>query len=343
MPKVTLVPTGQEFTAPRTEPVLTAALRAGLNLPHSCKGGHCGSCRARLLSGEVEYPQPRPVGITEDEIRDGFVLLCQARPTGDLRVETREVRPAPDVEIKSLPCRVARLTALAPDVMSVELRLPVVEPFNYLPGQYVDVMLIDGRRRSFSIANASTGESRLELHIRRASSEGFTAQVFDTLRPGALLRIEGPLGQFWLRLDSPRPALMIAGGTGYAPLRAMLQHLLARGDRRAVRLYWGARGAADLYDHAGLRELVSARPQLAYEPVLSHPTTADAGFRRGWVHEAVLADVPCLAEFDVYAAGPPAMIEAIRSTFVAHGLPASQLHFDSFDYAPDALERMRAG
>ena len=342
MPKVTLVPTGQEFNATREETVLTAALQAGLNLPHSCKGGHCGSCRARLLSGRVEYPHPRPAGITEQELSDGFALLCQARPLGDLRVESREVRPAPDVEIKSLPCRVARLVPLAADVMSVELRLPAVEPFHFMPGQYVDVMLADGRRRSFSLANAPATEPRLELHVRRASTEGFTAHVFDTLRPGALLRIEGPLGQFWLRLESPRPALMIGGGTGYAPLRAMLQYLLERGDRRAVRLYWGTRSSADLYDDAWLRGLETRRPPFEYHPVLSHPATADEPCRRGLVHEAVLDDIARLAEFDVYAAGPPAMIEAIRSTFVARGLPPSQLFFDSFDYAPDALERMRA-
>jgi CDP-4-dehydro-6-deoxyglucose reductase len=342
MPKVTLVPTGQEFNAPSGETVLTAALRAGLNLPHSCKGGHCGSCRARLLGGRVEYPAPPPVGITAQELRDGYALLCQARPLDDLRIETREVRPAPDVEIRSLPCRVERLTPLAADVMRVELRLPAVEPFRYLPGQYVDVMLADGRRRSFSMANAPLSEPRIELHVRRASGTGFTAEVFETLRPGALLRIEGPLGQFCLHPDSPRPSLMIAGGTGYAPLRAMLQLLIERGDRRRVRFYWGARSRADLYEDAWLRATRLTHPHFEYEPVLSEPSAVDAPCRQGWVHEAVLADVPRLEEFDVYAAGPPAMIGAIRRTFVARGLPASQLFFDSFDYAPDTLERMRS-
>jgi len=341
MPRVVLVPTGEQFTAEPGEAVLTAALRAGLNLPHSCKGGHCSSCRARLLAGDVDYPWPRPAGISDEEIRVGFALLCQARARSNLRVEARAVRPAPDVEIRSLPCRAERLVRLTDDVMAVWLRLPAVETLPFRPGQYIDVMLPAGRRRSFSLANAPSDGVLLELHVRRASSEGFTAQVFDALEPGALLRIEGPLGQFWLRLESPRPVLMIGGGTGYAPLRAMLRQLVASGDRRPVTLYWGVRSAADLYEHAWLRQLEAERP-FRYVPVLSQATaTDDRTLRRGWVHEAVLADVPALAGCDVYAAGPPAMIEAIRASFVAHGLPREQLWFDSFDYAPDTLASMQ--
>jgi CDP-4-dehydro-6-deoxyglucose reductase len=340
MPRVVLVPTGQEFNAEPGEPVLTAALRAGLNLPHSCKGGHCAACLARLLSGRVDYPRPPPAGITDDEIRDGFALLCQARALEDLRVEAREVRPAPDVEIKSLPCRVDQLARLTHDVMAVTLRLPAIESLNFLPGQYIDVMLPRGRRRSFSLASTPADGPSLELHVRRASRDGFTGHLFDALQPGALLRIEGPLGQFWLRLESPRPVLMIGGGTGYAPLRAMLRQLLASGDRRAVTLYWGVRTAADLYEHAWLERLASERAGFRYVPVLSEAAPAEGpAWRRGWVHEALLSDLPALAGFDVYAAGPPAMIEAIRASFVAHGLPREQLWFDSFDYEPDTLSR----
>jgi CDP-4-dehydro-6-deoxyglucose reductase len=342
MPRVVLVPTGEQFSAEPGEAVLAAALRAGLNLPHSCKGGHCGSCRARLLAGEVDYPWPRPAGISDEEIRDGFALLCQARAHSDLRVEARAVRPAPDVEVRSLPCRAERLVRLTDDVMAMWLRLPAVETLPFRPGQYLDVMLPEGRRRSFSIASAPTDGALLELHVRRASSEGFTARVFDSLQPGALLRIEGPLGQFWLRLESPRPVLMIGGGTGYAPLRAMLRQLLASGDRRPVTLYWGVRSAADLYEHEWLRQLEAERASFRYVPVLSQAAAADdSTLRRGWVHEAALADVPALAGFDVYTAGPPALIEAIRTQFVAHGLPREQLWFDSFDYAPDSLASMQ--
>lgn len=344
MPRITLVPTGQEFSAERGETILGAALRAGLNLPHSCKGGHCASCRARILSGTFEYPGEMPTGITPDEAGEGYALLCQARALCDVRVETREVRPAPDVEVKSLPCRIDRMALLADDVMSVSLRLPAVEQLHFRPGQYLDVMLSGGRRRSFSIASAPTDGPLIELHVRRASSQGFTGQLFSELRAGALLRIEGPLGQFWFRAESPRPPLMVGGGTGYAPLRAMLRDLIAAGDRRPVALYWGVRGPADLYEHAWLRRLEAERPGFVYRPVLSDPAAADATEeyrRRGLVHEAVLADYANLSGFDVYASGPPAMIEAIRAAFAARGLPPEQLYFDSFDYAPDTLDRLR--
>jgi CDP-4-dehydro-6-deoxyglucose reductase len=344
MPQITLVPTGQSFAAEPGEPVLAAALRAGLNLPHSCKGGHCGSCRARILAGEFAYPSGRPPGLTEEEAGAGFALLCQAQARTDLRIETREARPATDVEVKSLPCRIERMDRVADDVMAVFLRLPAVEEFNYRPGQYLDVILSEGRRRSFSIASAP-GDGRLvELHVRRASRSGFTGQLFDSLRAGTLLRVEGPLGQFWFRGESPRPPLFVGGGTGYAPLRAMLRQLIAAGDRRPVMLYWGARGVADLYEHAWLQGVERERPGFSYRPVLSAPPAeGEARWpgRRGLVHEAVLADHPDLARFDVYASGPPAMIEAIRRDFPGHGLVREQLFFDSFDYAPDTLAKLR--
>jgi CDP-4-dehydro-6-deoxyglucose reductase len=345
MPLVTLVPTGQTFSADSTESVLAAALRAGLNLPHSCKGGHCASCRARVLEGSFIYPGPRPAGLTEEEAREGYALLCQARAISDLHVETREVRPAPEVEVKSLPCRIERMDRLAEDVMAVFLRLPAVEDLHFRPGQYLDVMLSEGRRRSFSIASAPADGRFIELHVRRASKSGFTAQLFDSLRAGSLLRIEGPLGQFWLRNESPRHALMVGGGTGYAPLRAMLRQLIAVGDRRPLTLYWGTSSVEGLYEHEWLTRLERERPGFSYRPVVSASPGAEPDWqgRRGLVHEAVLEEITHLSTWDVYASGPPAMVESIRSLFLARGLPREQLFFDSFDYAPDTLAKLAAG
>jgi CDP-4-dehydro-6-deoxyglucose reductase len=352
MPRITLVPTGQSFAADPAEPVLEAALRAGLNLPHSFKGGHCASCRARILSGDIVYPDcDLPAGITPEEAAERYALLCQAAAVTDLVVETREVRPAPEVEVRSLPCRIDRMERLADDVLAVYLRLPAVEHFAFRAGQYLDFILSGGRRRSFSIASAPADGALLEVHARRASSSGFTGQLFDSMRAGTLLRIEGPLGQFWFRAESPRPALMIGGGTGYAPLRAMLRQLLAVGDRRPLSLYRGARTSSDLYEHFWLQSVATVRPHFDYRPVLSDPA-ADAASelgasawdgRTGLVHEAVLDDLgDRLAGFDVYASGPPAMIEAIRHTFTEqYALPREQLFFDSFDYAPDTLAAMR--
>jgi CDP-4-dehydro-6-deoxyglucose reductase len=270
--------------------------------------------------------------------------LCHAHAVTDLAIETREVRPAPEVEVRSLPCRIERLERLADDVMAVFLRLPAVEQMRFRAGQYLDFMLPGGRRRSFSIASAPDDSQLLEVHVRRASAGGFTGQLFDSMRAGTLLRIEGPLGQFWFRDESPRPALMVGGGTGYAPLRAMLRQLLLTGDRRPVELYWGARTSFDLYEHTWLGNVAFVRPAFAYRPVLSAPEREEFPWsgRSGLVHEAVLRDHGDeLARFDVYASGPPAMIEAIRRDFIDRGLPREQLYFDSFDYAPDTLAAMR--
>jgi CDP-4-dehydro-6-deoxyglucose reductase, E3 len=342
---VTIEPHARTLRVAATQPVLEAALAAGLNLPHSCKSGHCGSCRARLVSGQIGYPDTRPLGLSVQEEHAGYVLLCQARAQSDLVVEARLIASVTDVEIKTLPCRIAQLTPLAVDVMQVWLRLPAVERLRFQPGQYLDVLLPGGRRRSFSIASPPHDSELIELHVRRVSGGGFTERLFaphaagatadPALAIGALLRIEGPIGQFVYR-DGMDPVLMVAGGTGFAPLKSMLRHALEQGPRRRIHLYWGARHQGDLYQQALLAEWVARYPQFGCTVVLSQPTAPETTrHRRGWVHEAVLADHPNLAAFDVYAAGPPAMIEAIRSSFPRQGLAPERLHFDSFDYAPD--------
>ncbi|HLY52763.1 MAG TPA: 2Fe-2S iron-sulfur cluster-binding protein [Steroidobacteraceae bacterium] len=335
---VRIEPHGRTLSVPATEAVLQAALDAGLNLPHSCKSGHCSSCRARLLQGEIHYPGGLPPGITAEEGRAGQILLCQARPRSDLRVEARLIATVADVEIKTLPCRIARLTPLAPDVLQVMLRLPAVERLPFHPGQYLDVLLEGGRRRSFSIACPPHDAALLELHVRRVAGGGFTERLFGgNVAVGALLRIEGPMGQFSYR-DGAGPVIMIAGGTGFAPLKSILRHVLETGIRREIHFYWGARHRGDVYEEERVLEWSRARPQLAFTAVLSEATRTEAAHQRtGWVHEAVLADYPDLSAFEVYAAGPPAMIEAIRASFPRRGLPAERLYFDSFDYAPDAL------
>jgi CDP-4-dehydro-6-deoxyglucose reductase len=332
------------------QPLLDAALAAGLNLPHSCKSGHCGSCRARLLAGQIRYPEGRPLGITAEEQDSGHILLCQARAQSDLKVEARLIASVADVEIKTLPCRIASLTPLTDDVMQVLLRLPAVERLPFRAGQYLDVLLEGGRRRSFSIASPPHDSELIELHVRRVSGGGFTERLFPErtlsevapLAPGSLLRIEGPLGQFSYR-EGAGPLLMIAGGTGFAPLKSMLRHVLETGIQREIHLYWGGRHAHDIYEHARIIEWLGRFPRLSFSAVLSQASAAEAAHTRvGWVHEAVLADHADLASFEVYAAGPPAMIEALRVSFPRHGLPAERLYVDSFDYAPDAARGVRS-
>lgn len=327
-------PHGRSMPAAANRSVLEAALDAGLNLPHSCKSGHCGSCRARLLSGEVHYPNGRPLGLMEEEARAGNILMCQALPRSDLVVEARLVASVDDVEIKTLPCRIARLERLAPDVMQVFLKLPSVESLRFQPGQYLDVLLEDGRRRSFSIASPPHDAEPLELHVRRVSGGGFSDMLFTRLGVGSLLRIEGPVGQFVYR-ESDRPLLLIAGGTGFAPLKSMLRHVFEHDAHREIHLYWGVRRPVDLYEEELVLEWVRSHPRLRFTAVLSAAESAGAPHRRlGWVHEAVLADHPELSAFDVYAAGPPALVEAVRASYPPRG--AARLYFDSFDYAPPA-------
>jgi CDP-4-dehydro-6-deoxyglucose reductase, E3 len=343
--RITLLPSQQVIFVEEGETILDAALRAGLNLPHSCKGGHCSSCRARVREGTILYPRGRPLGLLAEEERDGYALLCQAHATGaDLEIEVREIRPPrPEVMVKSLPCRIERMHRLAPEVMAVFLRLPANEEFHFVAGQYLDIMLPQNRRRSFSIASAPGRDELIELHIRKVSSGEFTQQLFNGMKEKTLLRIEGPLGQFWFRKESPRPALLIGGGTGYAPLRSMLRDLLSVGDRRPLHLYWGALVRPGLYEDEQVRALSAQHPNLRYTPVLSDPQPEDNwDGRRGLVHAAALEDHPRLQDFDVYASGPPAMVEAVRYEYTERGLPAQQLFFDSFDYAPDVLAKLDA-
>jgi CDP-4-dehydro-6-deoxyglucose reductase len=325
---VLVEPHGRRITVSADRPILEGALNAGLNLPHSCKSGHCSSCRVQLRSGNIEYPNGIPLGVTPEEAQAGKILLCQARARSNLVVEARLITSVTDVEIKTLPCRIARMTPLAPDVMQVFLRLPAVEPLEFKPGQYLDILLDRGRRRSFSIASPPHDSDLIELHVRRVPGGGFTEGLWGPLTVGSLLRIEGPIGQFVYR-EGPAPILMIAGGTGFAPLKSMLRHVLESGVERPIHLYWGARQAQDVYEEGLVSEWVRQYPQLRFTPVLSQATGID--YRVGWVHEAVLADHPKLEAFDVYAAGPPALIEAIRSEFPR----TNGLFFDSFDYADD--------
>lgn len=337
---VRIEPHGRTLRVRPDQPILDAALAAGLNLPHSCKSGHCSSCRARLRVGEIRYPGATPPGLTESEARSGNILLCQARALTDLVLEARFITTVTEVEIKTLPCRIARLELLAPDVMQVWLRLPAVETLRFQAGQYLDILLEGGRRRSFSIASPPHDSGLIELHVRRVPGGDFTDRLFhrahDPLTVGSLLRLEGPIGQFTYR-PGTGALLMIAGGTGFAPLKSILRHVLeSERTERDIHLYWGARRQQDLYEERLVRQWTARYPRFHFTAVLSEAAHGEgAPQRTGWVHEAVLADHHDLSSFDVYAAGPPAMIEAIRTTFATHGLAPERLHFDSFDYAPD--------
>ncbi len=340
--RIRLAKSNTTFGVAPEQSLLDAALAASLNLPHSCKSGNCGSCRARLLQGEIYYPSGPPLGLSESEVAEGLVLLCQARARSDLSIETFDVTTPERTFIKRLPARIERALPLSHDVIGLCLRLPAAETFRFEAGQYIDIMLSGGRRRSFSVASPPNDSRLLELHVRRVAGGEFSAPLFDESTLSSLLTIEGPLGQFAYR-PGTAPMLLVGGGTGLAPLLSILRHVIDNGMERDMRLYWGVRSERDLYAHALLQELACRAvrggvAQLRYVPVLSEPSPQWRG-SRGWVHEAVLQDIHDMEKYDVYAAGPPAMIAAVRREFGLRGVAANRLFFDSFDYAPDALAR----
>ena len=344
---VTLHGSGKRFEVGADETVLDAARRAGLALPYSCLGGVCGSCKATVLQGQCHYPLQPPRALSESEQAQHQVLLCQAVPLSDLTIAAREVASVADIPRRMLALKLTELTLLAPDVMRLMLRPPRGERLRWLAGQYLDVLLPGGKRRAFSIANAPEDAGHVELHVRRVEGGDFSRLVFTSLAVGAVLRVEGPLGTFVPREDSERAMLLVAGGTGFAPIKALVEHFLHLGTARPMHFYWGARAERDLY----LRELparwAQRHPAFYFTSVLSEPGAGEAQrHRTGFVHDVVVADFPGLGDFDVYMSGPPPMIEAGRRAFVRAGLPEDRLYYDSFEYAPDVLAailRSRAG
>lgn len=333
---VTISPSGKQFAVRAGETILAAALRQGIMLSYSCRNGSCGSCRGQLLAGSVHYPLQPPQALNQQQLEAGAALFCQAVPQSDLHIQARELDAIRDIPLRMLPARVQSRELLAANVARLRLTLPQGQRLQFLAGQYIDILLPGGQRRAFSLANAPHDESGLELHVRHVEGGDFTEYVFNEMPERAIVRFEGPLGTFFLREDSPRPILMMAGGTGYAPLKAMLDHALHSGLQRSVHLFWGARNRDELYALAQAQDYTRASPLIRFDAALSEPQAADHWHgATGWVHEALLRQyADTLAEHDVYMSGPPAMINAARQAFVAAGLPEEQLFYDSFDFSP---------
>jgi len=332
-----------QFTVRAGETILDAALRDNRIFPYGCRSGMCGACKSTLVDGRVDYGDYEDSALTDAEIAAGKLLLCQATPRGDVVIDVEEIRAGENIRIKNMPCRVEKLTRLADDVMQVFLRLPKTQEFNYIPGQYIDILLKDGARRSFSIANLPqrAADEGLELHIRHVPGGHFTPQVFAALRTRDLLRFEGPFGVYFLQPEVDRPIIMVAGGTGFAPIKALIQQALGDHPGRAIHLFWGARDAPDLYLHDLAQAWARAHPNFQYTPALSESSAADWRGARGWVHETVLARYAGFDAHDVYASGPPVMVDAVRDGLQARGMRAERFFFDSFTYAP--VEQKAAG
>ena len=328
---VTIKATGHQFECTADETILAAGLRAGLGLPHGCKNGACGACKSKIITGQTELGKHQERTLTADEAANGFTLICCATAHSNITLEVREVEVG-EFASKKLPTRIAKLDKLSDDVMLLTLQLPATEKFNYRAGQYIDFLLRDGKRRSYSMANAAHTSDQVSLHIRHMPGGLFTDQVFSTLKERDILRIEGPQGSFFLRDKSQKPIVFVASGTGFAPIKAMMEDIIHQQITRPISLYWGGRRPSDLYLHDLCIEWTKSLPHFTYVPVISDALVADNwSGRTGFVHQAVLADLPNMADVQVYACGAPIVIDSAKRDFVALAqLPAEEFYADSF-------------
>ena len=334
---VRLEPSGNAFEVRPGETVLEAALRQGIGLPYGCRNGACGACKGVLRSGELAYGEYQERALHDAEKAAGKALTCCTRPLTDIVFEVRELAGAKDLAIRTLPCRVEKVEKPAEDVAILSLKLPAGERLQFLAGQYIDMLMKEGKRRSFSLANAPHDDAFLQLHVRKTPGGAFSKYVFEEMRERAILRFEGPLGTFYLREDSDKPYIFVAGGTGFAPIKAQIEHLLHHGEDRPIVLYWGARARSDLYLDELPARWAREHANFSYVPVLSDPVEGDDWpGRTGLVHQAVLDDFADLSGYQVYACGAPAMTDVAKQTFVEQrGLPEDEFYCDAFTPSVD--------
>ncbi|MET0066948.1 MAG: CDP-6-deoxy-delta-3,4-glucoseen reductase [Candidatus Thiodiazotropha sp.] len=331
--RVQVEPSGHQFTVEEDETILEAAIRQGVNLPYGCRNGFCGDCRATLKNGAVHYPDGVPPVMAEHEQEACYT--CQAHPGSDITLGIVEITQSQDIQTRIMPCKIDRIERLNDDVIRLYLKLPEGERLQFLAGQYLNFVLQDGTRRAFSIANAPHDDDFIELHIRHVSGGTFTDMLFNGMQEKTILRIEAPLGSYYLREDSHKPIIFMGGGTGFAPLKGIIEHAFQIGVDRPMHLYWGVRSRVDLYLSELPERWASENANFRYIPVLSEPDPDWQG-ETGWVHDTVLANHPDLSNYEVYMSGPPPMIEAGKQAFLSHGLSGEALFSDSFEYGAAA-------
>ena len=341
--QVTLKASGKQFTVERDETLLEAALQQGITLPYGCKNGACGSCKGKILEGQVHHGQHSDAALSKADETAGGTLFCCAFPDSDLLIEAREVQGAGDIAIRKVPCRVNSISKPSSDVAILKLQLPATERFQFLAGQYLEFLLKDGQRRAYSIANAPDQEGPLELHLRHLPGGLFTDFVFGAKDPALkekdILRFEGPLGSFFLREDSQKPIIFLAAGTGFAPIKSIVEQMQLKNIQRPIHLYWGGRRPGDLYLDQLCQTWAKDIPGFTYIPVISDALAEDQWTgRTGFVHQAVIADHPNMKDFQVYACGAPVMVNAARQDFASQcHLPEEEFFADSFTSAADLV------
>ena len=322
------------------ESLLDAALREGVAMPFDCRNGGCGKCKATLLQGRVDYGVFQEEFLTDEERAQGKLLACCAAPLSDIELEYVPVGTLGGVPVNVYTARVVQMEKLSHDVMRVILKVEGDETPQFYAGQYINIMLPGGEKRCFSFATAPHERGPIELHIRLIPGGKFTTYVFTQMKVGEVVRFEGPLGSFFLREDSVKPIIFVAGATGFAPVKSMLEHAFHVGLKRKMFLYWGVRSLRDLYLAALPRQWEQEHANFKFVPVLSDPRPEDHWTGRlGLVHEAILADFPDLARHQVYACGSAAMVAAAHPAFVARGLSEHDCFSDAFRLAPKAESR----
>jgi CDP-4-dehydro-6-deoxyglucose reductase len=341
---ITLQNTDQPFFAKAYDTILDSAVSAGHNIPYGCRNGTCGSCKGTILAGSVDYGDYAQNALTENEKAAGKALFCCARPLSDLTIQCRESLPdLPPPRI--LPVRVEKKLLLADDVLQLVLKLPKTEKLTFKAGQYIEFLLKDGQRRAFSIANAPHIDDAIELHLRLVSGGAFTEYAFNEMSEKTIMRIEAPLGSFFLRENSEKPLIMLAGGTGFAPMKGIIEYMLHESIQRDIYLYWGARSLKDLYMHALVQAWTKEYRHIHYIPVLSNAGINDNWTgRTGYAHQAVLEDMQIgnhsnlsFKAVEVYCCGAPIMVESAQQAFMAAGLAEDAFFADVFSYAKPIL------
>jgi CDP-4-dehydro-6-deoxyglucose reductase len=334
--QITFKPSDRSFVASAGETMLAAGIRLGIGMPYGCKDGACGTCKCKKLDGIVVHGTHQSKALSDEEEANGWVLTCCGVAHSDVVLESRQVSSEGALPIKKMPSRVRSMQRMSADVMLLNLQLPANDNFAYHAGQYLEIILQGGLRRSYSMANAPdtqvAGANALELHIRHMPGGKFTDTVFNSMKEKDILRVEGPYGSFFLREDSDKPIVLLASGTGFAPIKAIIEHMQARGITRSATLYWGGRRPSDLYMDAWLKNKVTEMPNLRYVPVVSDALPEDAWTgRTGFVHLAVQQDFADLSNHQVYACGAPIVVDSAKAAYTTRaGLPEDEFYADAF-------------
>jgi CDP-4-dehydro-6-deoxyglucose reductase len=335
--QVSIQPSGHQFNCKPEETILQGALNNGIGLPYGCRNGACGSCKGKVVSGTIDYGKYSTSALSEEDKARGMALFCCARPQSEVVIEAREVGAIKDLQVKILPSRVQTIERVADDVVVISLKLPANERLQFLAGQYLEFLLKDGKRRSYSMANAPHDDQFVQLHIRHMPGGHFTDHVFGKMKERDILRFEGPLGSFFLREESSKPIVFLASGTGFAPIKAVIEHALYRESKRPMTLYWGGRRPQDVYMMDLCRRWQDTVPGFTFVPVISDALPEDNwNGRTGFVHRAVVEDFPDLSGHQVYACGAPIVVESAKRDFAAQcGLPEDEFYADSFTTEAD--------